>query len=708
MLGGAYEITSHEPMTRLCPQSLCREAPGRGSGGLRNFLSDAAVVLGHVLLPPHMARTVLPPIDRGWNAFAGNEPLSESSTRPKGSDAGKGRPELAVRVTSHRRALYALHFMLPHVPWHFLPTGQQYDRRNPIPGLGLGERWTSDSEEVAQAYQRHLLQVGYVDYVLGDVLGKLEAAGVYDKAMLIVVADHGCTFRAGESRRLLTESTWSDILRIPLLVKLPAQNHGVVSDRPVQTIDIVPTIAEVLGVSIPFPVDGQSILSNDARSREPGAAFNYFFTRFDVPEDLSGLQEAVRRKAELFGVGVDTRKLFGRGPAWQLVGDRVDGLRVSQADNITAVLTEPERFTDVRPNAGFIPALVSGRLSGPSITAQHTGIALAINGVIRAIAPVRRSGDGADFQAVVPGASFRPGLNDVAIFVVDSTTADVTIRRVRLRKGGYRLVSHRGTERIDSGFGRSVIVRPDAVRGFVEEASRTNLQDYLSIGGWLVDPNRAGPPAVLVFADNRLVGTAVATIDRPDVAKSLGDVEALRSGYVIRISLSELVGVRNVRLFGISANGAASELHYPPDFPYRSLTSDYRLTSDQKGERVESSAGQPVAVQAGAVNGYVDHWSRTQSGDVLISGWAADRSDPGLTTVLVFANERLVAGVRSTIPRPDVADHFKDRRLLRSGYEAFIPRSDLEGAPRIRVFGLSARGVASELAYTADALQSKR
>ena len=108
-----------------------------------------------------------------------------------------------------------------------------------------------------QAYQRHLLQVGYVDQLLGDLLERLRDTGMYDRSLVVVTADHGMSFREGESGRIASQANLEDVAFVPLFVKQPGQERGEVVDHHVETIDVLPTIAEVLGFRIPWRVDGR-------------------------------------------------------------------------------------------------------------------------------------------------------------------------------------------------------------------------------------------------------------------------------------------------------------------------------------------------------------------------------------------------------------------------------------------------------------------
>ena len=91
------------------------------------------------------------------------------------------------------------------------------------------------------------------------LLRRLEATGLYDRALVIVTADHGVSFEPKGLMREVAPQNLADIAGVPLFVKYPGQSRGRIDDRDAKTIDIVPTIADVLGVTIPWHVDGVSL-----------------------------------------------------------------------------------------------------------------------------------------------------------------------------------------------------------------------------------------------------------------------------------------------------------------------------------------------------------------------------------------------------------------------------------------------------------------
>jgi len=89
--------------------------------------------------------------------------------------------------------------------------------------------------------------VGRADALLASAVAELRARGRLDRTILIVVSDHGEEF--GEHGGWQhDQSLYEELVRVPMLIRLPDAEHGgqrVV--HPVSLMDIVPTLAELLG-----------------------------------------------------------------------------------------------------------------------------------------------------------------------------------------------------------------------------------------------------------------------------------------------------------------------------------------------------------------------------------------------------------------------------------------------------------------------------
>ena len=81
---------------------------------------------------------------------------------------------------------------------------------------------------------------------------------MFDRSLIVVTADHGVSFVPGQPFRGICQEIYPETLSVPLFVKLPGQHEGRASDRNVEAIDILPTIADVLKIRLPWETRGSS------------------------------------------------------------------------------------------------------------------------------------------------------------------------------------------------------------------------------------------------------------------------------------------------------------------------------------------------------------------------------------------------------------------------------------------------------------------
>jgi arylsulfatase A-like enzyme/Tfp pilus assembly protein PilF len=101
-------------------------------------------------------------------------------------------------------------------------------------------------------------EVAYTDAAIGRLFDRLRQAGVFSRATVIVVADHGESLGEHGER---THGTflYDATIRVPLLVKLADGAATRDVTVPVETADLAPTIASLAGTTLGF-VDGQTLL----------------------------------------------------------------------------------------------------------------------------------------------------------------------------------------------------------------------------------------------------------------------------------------------------------------------------------------------------------------------------------------------------------------------------------------------------------------
>ena len=289
---------------------------------------------------------------------------------------------------SQRPTLHYKHALLPHVPWVFTPQLRRYDRSvlGPIKGLNSSERSVFDRTLVRQSWQRHLLQVGAVDTLLGQIIDRMKATGVYDRAALVIMADHGVSFHVGATdRRTILPYNAFDVAPIPLFMKAPGQRRGRIDRSLVRTYDVLPTLARQIGLRLPRGLSGRSAASGRVRrrgrvrvlSRAPLARIAFSRGRL-----AQGRRAAVRRKLGLFGFGA--RSLYAIGPNANLLGRPVANQAPLRRARVRATLNGARDYQRIYANSSFIPSHVTGRITGGRRGARRD-IAVTVNGRIWAV-----------------------------------------------------------------------------------------------------------------------------------------------------------------------------------------------------------------------------------------------------------------------------------------------------------------------------------
>jgi hypothetical protein len=404
LMGARYELDVHEATTRLCPPVECTEYDQPISARLKGLLNRVRPVYLARVLP----RSVQPSFrDVDFERVQGGK-MNEALVGFNGLLAGIERNE-------PRSTIHFAHVLVPHSPWRFFPSGKTYnfDGRD---GLVDRDHWIDQRWPTLQAQQQHLLQVGFTDRLLGKLLERLDDTGMYDDALVIVLADHGISFRPGASHRWASPENLWDIANVPLFVKYPNQRRGSVDRRPARIVDVVPTVAEVLGLSLPFRVDGTSL-----RGPVPGRSMIELSNRDGIEFRASLRSMFARRQALLaqqardFGQG--SQSMFSIGDARELLGTSVTAEGPAPREGLRVEIESRAAFDVVNTRSGFVPAEISGIVRGERLD-PTTEVAVAVNGRIRALTkPVDWEGKQV-LGALVAENSFRDGSNRVDMYLI--------------------------------------------------------------------------------------------------------------------------------------------------------------------------------------------------------------------------------------------------------------------------------------------------
>ena len=256
----------------------------------------------------------------------------------------------SISSSDRQPTLCFLHLLLPHTPWRHLPDGRAYNAESvPIPERPRGV-WPDAIQSVQ--HQRHLLQVAYTDKLLGTVIDRLKRQGLWDTSVVVLTGDHG-EFTPGNGTRVLGSRNAADLMWVPMFLKAPGQTQGRVDDRNWEHVDLVPTLADMAGLTVPWQVDGFAQNGPPRRQRTDKVFYNR-------PEQLIEAWTAQPRKV-LSGVTDTLIRAHQHGErGFYQFGETADWIyeppakigQIGAGDPVTVKLNDRHLFDRVDPRAG--------------------------------------------------------------------------------------------------------------------------------------------------------------------------------------------------------------------------------------------------------------------------------------------------------------------------------------------------------------------
>lgn len=389
LFGRDASILTVEPITEICPESACeRLQPRDTDGGLAKVLYEA-YAMG--LFSNFLVSFEL--IDDRWPGW---EAKPEASVEPA-----------LERMAADSFDLAFLHLELPHTPWVHYPNGAEYIDK----GLTLVGRTPPDEAWPTRLInRRHFLQAQYTDRILARIVTTLKQAGTYEDSLLIVTSDHGASFVPGEKRRTIGSRTFSEIVNVPLFVKPPGDHRGRVSETFARGVDVLPTIADQIGVAPTWEVEGRSLLGPERPRPEVIEVGVEGFGRSDESEEMR--TSRFLRQREI--VAERRRRWQPWLPLWRQAPREIEaaiGRSESWAsargwEAVDAEIEDRDRLDPAVPSDGKLPGLVRATVEdgGPGDYA-----ALVLGGRIVGVAPLFADDGETRFEVLVGEREIRRG-----------------------------------------------------------------------------------------------------------------------------------------------------------------------------------------------------------------------------------------------------------------------------------------------------------
>jgi choline-sulfatase len=115
--------------------------------------------------------------------------------------------------------------------------------------------------DIERSRRAYFANLSYIDEKIGEILQVLENGGMADDTIVLFVSDHGDML--GERGLWFKMSFFEGSARVPLMISSPSMPAGRI-DTPVSTLDVVPTLADLVGINLdavkPW-TDGESLVA---------------------------------------------------------------------------------------------------------------------------------------------------------------------------------------------------------------------------------------------------------------------------------------------------------------------------------------------------------------------------------------------------------------------------------------------------------------
>ncbi len=185
------------------------------------------------------------------------EQLASGHEKPLFLAVGISKPHLPFHVPQEFFDLYdrdKIH--APEIPADDLadirtPAGKQ--KFFPTPD----SLWLEENGLLREASRAYLAASSYADACLGVIFEALAKSPDYANTIVIVWGDHG--WHLGEKMRFRKSTGWSESTRVPLYIRLPNMTGRADCDRPVNLIDLYPTLIDLCSLTAKPEIDGRSL-----------------------------------------------------------------------------------------------------------------------------------------------------------------------------------------------------------------------------------------------------------------------------------------------------------------------------------------------------------------------------------------------------------------------------------------------------------------
>lgn len=117
--------------------------------------------------------------------------------------------------------------------------------------------WLKESRQWRPLVRAYLASISFVDAQIGRVLDALDASGLAERTVVVLWSDHG--WHLGEKGISGKNTLWERSTRVPLFFAGPGVAQNARSTRPVELLDLFPTLNDLAGLPPKAGLEGHSL-----------------------------------------------------------------------------------------------------------------------------------------------------------------------------------------------------------------------------------------------------------------------------------------------------------------------------------------------------------------------------------------------------------------------------------------------------------------
>ena len=153
-------------------------------------------------------------------------------------------------------------------------------------------------------------EIAFTDHHIGRLLDRVEALGLDQNTLVVFTADHGEEFM-GHGWIGHTRTLYDELVRVPLIVRLPGVLEPELVTSPVSLLDVAPTIVSLLGAPWPDAWEGRALWSADEVGHAAAYDGRFVFSEVSYgPKTKAQKKQAAEKQAHKTALILGNLKLI--------------------------------------------------------------------------------------------------------------------------------------------------------------------------------------------------------------------------------------------------------------------------------------------------------------------------------------------------------------------------------------------------------------